>query len=667
MNFRETIDRQFLLLCILLGLSLGGHAQEATGRVYVRNNPLGTGIAVRWAGPEISYPEGINIYRKEGRKSWTLITPNPILPPTAIPNDGSLSDNSSAIFESFLQTDHQEFVEGFGGILTLMESLKDYPLALALRIAYNDEQAEPGKNYTYKVEAILKGKPVLLGESEKITCADYVPFPAPAGLSFERKRRRTFIKWENDPVHFYAYNFYVRNEAETTFTIHTREIGSDYLSEKKDWFFDLPTDKDSTYFIKVEALDYFGGKSEMSEELAVAIQDFDPTSPPELIVSADAAASTNSLSWQRPPELDLRGYDIFRMQEGVDTTFIKLNQSTIPPDDTLYQDKVRGPGAYTYRVIALDEAGNPAPSLPETGEIRDITPPPVPDFVNIFPDTGLFVIRWQPVKADDLKGYVVMRSVADEDNSDNRYMPASEVLDTNYFAEPISPNVSAPFVYVVRSVDSLLNYSTNSREVVGKLPDVTPPVAPMIREVKDEAGALRIVWMENVERDLKGYQIYKRIEGDTADFQRLNLSLVPKDINAYTDKSVERGKSYEYRVEAIDFSDLISPSSNIATGKVPFLPLNGEIEILKQKFSPTRSEFILSWSGDKLSQEPVVGFGVFRSVQGGKALQRGKVNTKTEFREKLSQPGTYAYHIRAYGERGNVLHSEIITIEVEAE
>lgn len=637
------------------------------GKVYVLNNPGGPGISVRWAGPEISYQEGINIYRRQGRKNWELITPNPILPPTSVPTDLELTSNDVGIIEMFLETDHQEFVEGFGGILTLMQSLKDYQLALALRIAYNDETAELGKKYQYKVEAILKGATILLGETEEIKCAKYEPLPAPANITFERKKRRSFIWWDNDPQHYSSYNFYVRKEGQTEPVLHTREIGSETIGDQEDNFIDLQTRKDTAYYIQVEALDYFGGKSLRSEELKLEVQDFDPPTAPEVLVKANSGEATNRITWQPSPEADLAGYDLFRLHEDVDTAFAQINRSPLKPEDTLFVDKVKEPGAYTYQLVAKDEAGNISKSFPETGEIVDIIPPPIPQHVSIFPDTGLFVIRWEPVRAQDLRGYVVMRSVADEDNSDNIFMPASEVLDSNYFAEPISPNVSAPFVYIVRSVDTLLNYSENSKAVVGKLPDVTPPVAPMVRSIAEEGMALRVEWVENVEPDLKGYHLYKRVEGDTVDFKRLNMAMIPKDIAAYTDKNVERGVAYEYYVEAIDFSDLISPASNTAKGKLPFLPLEGEIEIARQKFVPTRSEINLAWNGDQLQNEPIVGYAVFRSLDGAKPLQRGKVSLQTQFKEKLSRPGKYEYHIRAYGERGNIMYSDSVTIEVEQE
>lgn len=655
---------QLGLTCLFLGLFQVALGQD--GRVYVSNNPDGPGISIRWAGPEISYQEGISIYRRSGRGNWTLITP-PIMPPTSVPTHIELTDNDRGIVEGFLATDHKEFVDGFSGILILMESLKNYRLALALNIAYNDLTAEKGKKYSYKVEAKLKGKTVLLGETEEIKCGDFKALPTPENITVLRKKRFCSIWWDNDEDHYYAYNIYVKGPTDPDFKLHTRELGSGNLSGKKENFLQIRTHKDSLYVLRIQALDYFGGKSEMSEDIRLEIEDLDPPLAPELLVKSDAKTAQITVNWPKSTEADAAGYNIYRKQDGVDTAFVLQNKKLIPLEDTLYVDKVGEPGVYDYQLEVLDEAGNSAKSLPEFAEVQDIIPPPVPDFISIKADTGKFIIRWQPVKAKDLRGYIVMRSVADENNEDNVFMPASEILDTNYFAEPMAANVRAPFVYVVRSVDSLLNKSLNSKAVIGQLPDVTPPVKPFIKEVKEEEGALRIVWMENVEKDLKGYDIYKREEGDTAAFKKLNGLMVPKDIAAYTDKEAERGVAYEYQVIAVDHADLRSPFSNTATGRMENLPLTGEVAISKQKFNVYKQEITLAWSGDKLENEPIVGYAVFRSQDGGKALQRGKVTNNEQFKEKLTQPGTYQYHIRVYGERGNVLHSEPVEIEVSEE
>ena len=125
------------------------------------------------------------------------------------------------------------------------------------------------------------------------------------------------------------------------------------------------------------------------------------------------------------------------------------------------------------------------------------------------------------------------------------------------------------------------------------------------------------------------------------------------------------GESYEYYLVAIDMSELVSPQSNIGSAKLNNLPLSGEVVITKQRFNATKKEVVLAWDTNKLVNEPLVGSQVYRSVNGGKALKMGSVSAKTEFKQKLSKEGTYQYHIRVYGERGNIIRSAPIEIEVK--
>lgn len=649
---------------LLLMICQWGWGQE--GRVYVSNNPTGAGVSVRWVGPEISYQEGVNIYRKTGRKDWELLTTTPIMPPTSVPTDVALNSNQQGILEAFIKTDHAAFIEGLAGIFTLVESIKSYPLALAMHIAYDDQTAELGKKYTYKVEPVLNGQPFELGTSEEIKCAKFEPIPAPQNIQAKRKRKISFLWWENNEDLYYSYDVYLKRPTDENYKLIFDEVGAGNLGKATKNFVDFTTHKDSTYFVKLVGSDYFGQPSVMSEPFEVKIADLDPVTPSELTLDVNSKEGIVKISWPPVPESDLAECTLYRMEENVDTAYLRVNRKKMGPGDTSFVDKT-GTGVFLYQMEYEDKSGNISKSLVYAAEVHDIAAPTTPQNVYLKADTGKFRIKWDPSPESDLKGYVVMRSVADDDNSDNKYMPASAIIDTNYYEEPMPKNLRSPFVYVIQAVDSQFNHSPYSEEVIGQLPDVVAPVAPFIESVTEQEGILRIEWVDNVEKDLKGYEIYRKKKGDTLDFEKLNGAMVPKSIAAYSDKTAERGQLYEYFVLAIDQSDLVSPQSNIASGKKDFLPLKGQVNITKQRFNAIKKEVNLTWTTDDLENEPIVGCAIFRSINGGRPLQRGKVSDKVQFKEKLTKPGQYQYHVRVYGERGNILHSEPIEIEVKSE
>ena len=70
-----------------------------------------------------------------------------------------------------------------------------------------------------------------------------------------------------------------------------------------------------------------------------------------------------------------------------------------------------------------------------------------------------------------------------------------------------------------------------------------------------------IVWETETEIDTAGFNIYRSETAD-GEFSRLNEQMIPSQSDAvsgatylYTDKNVERGKTYYYRLEDIEFDN----------------------------------------------------------------------------------------------------------------
>ena len=72
--------------------------------------------------------------------------------------------------------------------------------------------------------------------------------------------------------------------------------------------------------------------------------------------------------------------------------------------------------------------------------------------------------------------------------------------------------------------------------------------------------SVELVWDRNQEADLRGYRVYRAV-GEGA-FERLAEMV---EAPAYSDRTVEVGKTYRYVVTAIDQSDNESEKSAVAT------------------------------------------------------------------------------------------------------
>lgn len=633
--------------------------------VFVQNNKQGKGISVRWIAEQIIYKEGVKIYRKQSGQSWTLLTT--VNGPTSLAPHPSFVEKHGNLFYSYQNMTANEFKESFDGIFTIIESIDNYAFAKAINIAYDDETAITGNLYQYKIEGIVNGKEKELGITSEILCGEYAPLEAPSDIDIKREKKVTKIAWNNEIDKYYAYNVFFKNEKDENWKSVGENLSSSGLADiNTGYFLALPTDKDSTYLFKIEAKDYFGEKTKTSKEYIIKTVDLDAPLAPSITITPHSSKMTSTITWNLPVDDDVLGYNILKSLEDEDSLYKPINNILIPVGDTLYVDQLSESGIYYYKIEIMDGSGNKSLSYPQFAEIYDVIPPPVPQNLSATSDTGKLILKWDNVKAKDLKGYVLYRSVADDNNEDNLYVPvASKIIETNYYEEKMAKNIRNPFVYIVKSIDTLLNESEQSNIAVIQLPDVTPPVAPFIKETVEEIEGLAIKWMPNVENDLKGYNLYKRLKGDTSDFEQLNMSMIPKSINVYIDKEATRGVFYEYRLVAVDNSGLTSKTSNTILGKINNLELAGKVIIAKNKLNSNKKEFILEWSTDSLINEPIIGTSVYRSYKDALPLPITKVSNENKLKDKLDKPGSYTYHIRAYGERGNVIKSETIEIELD--
>lgn len=77
--------------------------------------------------------------------------------------------------------------------------------------------------------------------------------------------------------------------------------------------------------------------------------------------------------------------------------------------------------------------------------------------------------------------------------------------------------------------------------------DIYPPSVPGSIAAIASANSIEISWERSPESDLKGYYVYRSINGGP--FERIgNLVNVP----SYSDHDIQAGKTYRYRVSAID-------------------------------------------------------------------------------------------------------------------
>jgi len=129
--------------------------------------------------------------------------------------------------------------------------------------------------------------------------------------------------------------------------------------------------------------------------------------------------------------------------------------------------------------------------------------------------------------------------------SDKQPVDLANVNDNTY--TDISANYDTDYHYIVTGKKGAAESLPSEPLLVTNFIDIYPPVVPTGLTALIGPDSIDLAWQRNAESDLQGYYIYRST--DKGPFQRLgDLVTLP----TYTDRSVEHGKTYSYKISAID-------------------------------------------------------------------------------------------------------------------
>jgi len=119
-----------------------------------------------------------------------------------------------------------------------------------------------------------------------------------------------------------------------------------------------------------------------------------------------------------------------------------------------------------------------------------------------------------------------------------------------------------PYQYSVAAIkDSAESLPSRTESITPK--DIFPPSIPAAISGLATPVSIEVSWQRSPEPDLKGYYIYRSVDGGPFAKQGDLLTLP-----TYSDHNVEHGKTYKYQVTAIDQSN--NESGKSATAEVSF-------------------------------------------------------------------------------------------------
>lgn len=221
---------------------------------------------------------------------------------------------------------------------------------------------------------------------------------------------------------------------------------------------------DGRYRYRIAAVNQDAFESAQSDPADVVVGDIVP--PPAVVLSGQVLGADAQLQWTESNAPDLAAYQVLRGSTPIASITNLANRS--------YTDSGLPNGAYGYRILAVDQAGNAAPSNQVVLSVDVGTmPAPIGLVVDALPGGGALRLTWQPGAGSNPTYYSVLRSLAEAgpfeqiaDSEATTYDDEGLVNGTRYF-------------YRVRAFDVIGNGSLESNTASGipvyaDAPVVTP-------------------------------------------------------------------------------------------------------------------------------------------------------------------------------------------------
>lgn len=282
-------------------------------------------------------------------------------------------------------------------------------LLSATTLELTDSTVRGGSIYAWRVRAVDRaGNPSPWSTPATARAVEYTPPDAPRAVTATVAKRRATYRWRppvaTDVAGYHVYRTQVPGArvrltglpvAATVF-VDSAAAGAGLMPG-------------AAYRIEVTAVDSAENESvAASAELVVPDDDV-----PEAPRSADARGrfgGSVTVTWSASPALDVVRYEV-DAREGTGPARPVARTGGRGPFiavDTAAKDDV----ALTYRVVAVDSAGNRSEPATATITKRDEERPSAPRAVLAIRQGDVVRVRWERVASPDLAGYVVLRAAS---------------------------------------------------------------------------------------------------------------------------------------------------------------------------------------------------------------------------------------------------------------
>ena len=428
-------------------------------------------------------------------------------------------------------------------------------------LALLDSTALPGTEYRYSV-TLEDG--TVLGPLD-LSTAEYTTYPAPVGLVADWYDGLVDLRWYRAATEaaYVAYDVERARLTEEGVPTDWEAVNSSPLVHLHNpdapadstYLTDTAAARDFDHAYRVVGHTPFGHTGPVSDTIVVRADPLPLFDPPRIARMERVVDTLFRVSWQLPAGVDaadVAGFRVYTSREpDVDLADVSgalgpeaREHVLVDPDDGLF-----------VVVEAVDRNGTPIASDPRVLRALDRRPPAPPTGLRGSVDTsGVVTLAWDAGPEDDLAGYRVFTA-----NRPDGYFPqlTPRATLTPAWTDTITMATRAEEVYYkVLAVDYAGNYSDFSATLELSRPDLQPPVAPLLREVRADTAAVYLEAAYSSSDDVVEHRLQRRLAGGRDTTWRTVATPRPASrevaVVRLADSAAVPGRTYDYRLVAED-------------------------------------------------------------------------------------------------------------------
>ncbi len=276
---------------------------------------------------------------------------------------------------------------------------------------------------------------------------------------------------------------------------------------------------------------------------ATIIDTIPPSVPVNLIATVDKKGIV-TISWKKNAESDIQGYKLFRSNRPEDE-FVQMNEKFVTDSFSTDKLNLRTLSKNIYYKIAASDNNYNTSALSEYIEVKrpDTIPPQAPILVSVFQNTYGIVVKYILSSSDDIGKEVLLKKGPTEPDfkefiSFSKKDSLGEIIDTLV-------EQGQTYTYKLRSADDDGNtsysrtldflFETGYRK---KIKDITFTVDRTAKKID-------LVWKYD-EKNVEKFVIYR----SRKDEKPTIIKTLEGNTLQFTDRTVNMGNVYEYRIKA---------------------------------------------------------------------------------------------------------------------